>query len=123
MAISVCTRQCCSEGCLGRGGSGGFCGTRGYTRGPFMNDLTQTPEMLISNMGQRARRAAALLAGASDAQKAQALRSAAQALRDGEPDLIAAHPRAMAKGATNGLSPAMLEPQKLDSDRTQAISG
>src|SRR3546814_2570171 len=78
MAISVCTRQCCIEGCLGRGGSGGFCGTRGYARGPFMNDLTQTPEMLISNMGQRARRAAALLAGASDAQKAQALRSAAQ---------------------------------------------
>src|SRR3546814_14572651 len=84
MAISVCTRQCCIEGCLGRGGSGGFCGTRGYARGPFMNDLTQTPDMLISNMGQRARRAAALLAGASDAQRAQALRSAAHALRDGE---------------------------------------
>src|SRR3546814_12935927 len=89
MAISVCTRQCCIEGCLGRGGSGGFCGTRGYARGPFMNDLTQTPEMLISNMGQRAPRAAALLAGASDAQKDPPLRSAARALTDGEPDLRA----------------------------------
>src|SRR3546814_12930688 len=98
MAISVCTRQCCIEGCLGRGGSGGFCGTRGYARGPFMNDLTQTPEMLISNMGQRARRDAALLAGASDAPKAQALRSAAQALRAGEPHYDHANTRDMQTG-------------------------
>ncbi|HEY9580616.1 MAG TPA: glutamate-5-semialdehyde dehydrogenase [Rhizorhapis sp.] len=88
-----------------------------------MNDLTQTPEMLISNMGQRARRAAALLAGASDAQKAQALRSAAQALRDGEPDIIAANQRDMEKGAANGLSPAMLDRLKLDSARIQGIAG
>src|SRR3546814_12424701 len=93
MGIGGWTGECCIEGGLGRGGSGGWCGTRGYARGPFMNDRTQTPEMLISNMGQRARRAAALLAGASDAQKAQALRSAAQARRDGEPDIIAANQR------------------------------
>src|SRR3546814_14083915 len=79
--------------------------------------------MLISNMGQRARRAAALLAGASDAQKAQALRSAAQALRDGEPDIIAANQRDMEKGAANGLSPAMLDRLKLDSARIQGIAG
>ena len=46
-----------------------------------MNDLTQTPEMLIAQMGARARRAAALLAPAGDAQKVDALRRAAQALR------------------------------------------
>src|SRR3546814_18853791 len=103
MAISVCTRQCCIEGCLCRGGSGGFCGTRGYARGPFMNDLTKTPEMLLSNMGQRARRAAALLAGASDAHKAPALRSAAQALLDGEPDILASTQPAMDKGADKAL--------------------
>src|SRR3546814_19524549 len=109
MAISVCTRQCCVEGCLGRGGSGGFCGTRGYARGPFMNDLTQTPEMLISYMGQRARRAAALLAGASDAHKDQAPRSAAPALRAGEPDTLAANPRDLEQGQDNGTHPANLE--------------
>src|SRR3546814_20360864 len=79
--------------------------------------------MLISNSGQRARRAAALLAGASDAQKAQALRSAAKALRDGEPDIIAANQRDMDNGAANGLSPAMLDRLKLDSARIQGFSG
>lgn len=39
-----------------------------------MNDLTQTPEMLIAMMGARARRAAHILAQASDEQKADALR-------------------------------------------------
>src|SRR3546814_20437424 len=88
-----------------------------------MNDLTPTPERLIANMGQRARRAAALLAGASDAQKAQALRSAAQALRDGEPDIIAANQRDMENGAANGLSPAMLDRLQLESARIQGIAG
>ncbi|MEC9018101.1 MAG: gamma-glutamyl-phosphate reductase, partial [Pseudomonadota bacterium] len=56
-----------------------------------MNDLTQTPEMLIATMGARARRAAVTIAQASDAQKADALRRAAQAVRDQAPAIIAAN--------------------------------
>ena len=68
-----------------------------------MNDLTQTPEMLIAQMGARARRAAALLAPAGDAQKVDALRRAAQALRDQAPAILAANARDMDNGIDNGM--------------------
>lgn len=87
-----------------------------------MNDLTQTPEMLIATMGARARRAAALLASASDAQKADALLRAAQALRDGAPAILAANMRDMENAAANGLSPAMLDRLKLDDARIAATA-
>lgn len=87
-----------------------------------MNDLTQTPEMLIAMMGARARRAALALAPASDAQKADALRRAAQALRDQAPAIIAANARDMDNAAANGLSPAMLDRLKLDAGRVAATA-
>lgn len=87
-----------------------------------MNDMTQTPEMFICNMAQRARRSAAVLARTSDAQKAEALRSAAQALREREREIVAANARDMENGALNGLSPAMLDRLKLDSSRIAAIA-
>jgi len=82
-----------------------------------MNDLTQTPEMLIATMGARARRAAAIVAQASDAQKADALRRAAQALRDQAPAIIAATARDMDNARAAGLSPAMLDRLRLDEGR------
>ena len=87
-----------------------------------MNDLTQTPEMLIATMGARARAAAAQLSTASDAQKIDALRRAAQALRDQAPQIIAAKARDMDNAAANGLSPAMLDRLKLDEDRVLATA-
>jgi glutamate-5-semialdehyde dehydrogenase len=87
-----------------------------------MNDLTQTPEMLIAALGARARRAAALIAQASDAQKADALRRAAQALRDQAPAIIAANARDMENAAANGLSAAMLDRLKLDEGRIAAAA-
>ena len=87
-----------------------------------MNDMTQTPEMLISNMAKRARRAAATLARASDAQKAEALRAAARALREREQDIAAANARDMENGAHNGLSPAMLDRLRLDAGRIAGIA-
>jgi len=87
-----------------------------------MNDLTQTPEMLIAMMGARARVAAAQLSTASDAQKIDALRRAAQALRDQAPQIIAANARDMENAAANGLSPAMLDRLKLDEDRVLATA-
>jgi glutamate-5-semialdehyde dehydrogenase len=82
-----------------------------------MNDLTQTPDMLIAAMGARARRAAAIIAQASDAQKADALRRAAQALRDQAPAIIAANARDMDNAVANGLSAALLDRLKLNEDR------
>jgi glutamate-5-semialdehyde dehydrogenase len=73
-------------------------------------------------MAKRARRAAATLAQASDAQKAEALRAAARALRERERDIIAANARDMENGAHNGLSPAMLDRLKLDAGRIAGIA-
>ncbi|EZP72116.1 Gamma-glutamyl phosphate reductase [Sphingomonas paucimobilis] len=87
-----------------------------------MNDLTQTPEMLISGMGARARLAAAVLVTASDAQKIDALRRAAQALRDQAPQILAANARDMENAAANGLSPAMLDRLRLDQGRVEATA-
>ena len=87
-----------------------------------MNDMTQTPEMLISNMAKRARKAAVALARATDAQKAEALRSAARTLREREREIVAANARDMDNGAQNGLSPAMLDRLKLDSGRIAGIA-
>lgn len=87
-----------------------------------MNDLTQTPEMLIATMGARARHAAAVIAQASDAQKADALRRAAQALRDQAPAIIAANARDMDNATANGLSSALLDRLKLNEDRIAATA-
>lgn len=78
--------------------------------------------MLIAMMGARARVAAAQLSTASDAQKIDALRRAAQALRDQAPQIIAANARDMENAAANGLSPAMLDRLKLDEDRVLATA-
>ena len=87
-----------------------------------MNDLTQTPEMLIGAMGARARNAAAIMAGASSEQKAQALVAAAKALRDATETIIAANKRDMDRGAANGLTAAMLDRLKLDEKRIAGIA-
>jgi glutamate-5-semialdehyde dehydrogenase len=87
-----------------------------------MNDLTQTPEMLIALLGGRARTAAAVLAQASDAQKADALRRAAQALRDQTPAILAANARDMDNAVAGGLSAAMLDRLKLDEGRVAAAA-
>ncbi len=87
-----------------------------------MNDLTQTPDMLIATLGARARTAQAMLAAASDAAKAQALVQAAAALRDATPAIIAANRQDMARGAENGLSAAMLDRLKLDEARIAGIA-
>ncbi|MET0249106.1 MAG: glutamate-5-semialdehyde dehydrogenase [Sphingobium sp.] len=87
-----------------------------------MNDLTQTPEMLIATMGARARKAAALLVGIDDARKAQALLLGAQALRDHAPAILAANARDMENAAAAGLSAAMLDRLRLDAARIEATA-
>jgi glutamate-5-semialdehyde dehydrogenase len=88
----------------------------------MMNDLTQTPEMLIAMMAGRARMAQTVMAGASDADKAKALRAAAEALRSARPAILKANAADMERGAGNGLSPAMLDRLRLDDARVAAIA-
>jgi len=87
-----------------------------------MNDLTQTPEMLIGAMAARAREAGAQLARASDATKARALELAAQALRDHKTAICRANRLDMDNAAANGLSPAMLDRLRLDEGRIEATA-
>lgn len=87
-----------------------------------MNDLTQTPEMLIATMGARARRAAAEMALAPSERKAEALVAAAAALREATGKIIAANRADMERGAANGLSTAMLDRLRLDEKRIAAVA-
>ncbi len=87
-----------------------------------MNDLTQTPEMLIAMMGAKARGAATEMALASSAQKGEALIAAAQALRDATAKIILANRVDMERGTANGLSSAMLDRLRLDADRIAAVA-
>ncbi|MFT3967173.1 MAG: glutamate-5-semialdehyde dehydrogenase [Sphingobium sp.] len=87
-----------------------------------MNDLTQTPEMLIATMAARARKAAALLADAGDEAKAAALRAAAASLRAAKPAILRANAADMERGAGNGLTAAMLDRLKLDEARIDAVA-
>tara|TARA_R110000782_G_scaffold268689_1_gene365490 strand:+ start:27847 stop:29112 length:1266 start_codon:yes stop_codon:yes gene_type:complete len=87
-----------------------------------MNDMTQTPEMLIAAMAARARIAGAQLARASDEQKARGLKLAAQALRDHGDAICRANGQDMDNAAVNGLSPAMLDRLRLDSSRIESTA-
>lgn len=87
-----------------------------------MNDLTQTPEMLIGAMGARARHAAVILASAPSAQKAAALEAAARSLRNATAKIILANRADMERGVTNGLTSAMLDRLRLDEGRIAGIA-
>ncbi len=80
------------------------------------------PTELIAQMGLRARTAARALAGLPTADKAAALRAAAERLRGAEDAILAANARDMAAGAERGLSAAMLDRLKLDSLRVAGMA-
>jgi glutamate-5-semialdehyde dehydrogenase len=77
---------------------------------------------IIDGMATRARTAARSLAAASDAAKAVALRHAAAQLRAHEKAILAANALDMEAGTADGLSPAMLDRLRLDTDRLAAIA-
>ena len=68
----------------------------------------ETPEALVARLAEAGRAAQRQLARLTDAQKAQALRAAASALRAAEPEILAANARDVAAGEANGLTGAML---------------
>ena len=85
-------------------------------------DIEIDPVALIASMGRHARSAALVLAGLSSADKARALNAMAQAIRDAEPDILAANKIDMANGAAAGLSAALLDRLKLSPERVAATA-
>ena len=63
-----------------------------------------------------------MLARKSDAEKAAALRLAAQSLRDAAEDVLAANARDVAEGEARGLAGAMLDRLRLDPGRLEGIA-
>ena len=77
---------------------------------------------LIADMGHKARAAASLLARAPTAQKAAALRAAADELRARATPILAANAADMARATEAGLSPALLDRLRLDETRLAGIA-
>ena len=87
-------------------------------------DLQQDedPKALVERLARDGRAAQAQLARMSDAQKADALRTAASALRDSAETILEANARDIAAGEERGLAPAMLDRLQLDPDRLAGIA-
>ena len=81
-----------------------------------------TPEALVVRLAEAGRAAQRKLALLGDADKAAALRAAAQALRDAEDEILAANARDLAAGEANGLTRAMLDRLKLDAGRLAGVA-
>ena len=77
---------------------------------------------LISALAKDARAAQTRLARMSDADKASALKSAAETLRAQKADILAANEKDMAAGRERGLTDALLDRLKLDEDRLEGIA-
>ena len=77
---------------------------------------------LITDMGRRARIAAATLAGTPTADKARALVEAAKAIRANADAIIAANGEDVASGTANGLSAAMIDRLTLNPARIEAMA-
>jgi glutamate-5-semialdehyde dehydrogenase len=79
-------------------------------------------QTLIAQMGARSKAAARVLATLTDANKAEALRFAAAAMRANMAEILAANALDMANGAAGGLSAAMLDRLKLDEARVLGVA-
>jgi glutamate-5-semialdehyde dehydrogenase len=83
---------------------------------------TQSPEALIARLAEAGRAAQRRVALMPDAQKADALRAAAAALRANEAEILAANELDLAAGEEKGLTGALLDRLKLDSGRLAGMA-
>ena len=81
-----------------------------------------SPEALVARLARAGRAAQVQLARLSDAEKAAALLSAADALRDAQADILAANARDLAAGEANGLTAALLDRLRLTPERLAGIA-
>lgn len=82
----------------------------------------ESSEALVERMARAGRAAQRTLALTSDATKAEALLAMAAALRESEPQILAANARDVATAQANGLSPAMIDRLRLDPARLASIA-
>ncbi len=80
------------------------------------------PDSLVASLALAGRAAQLQLARLSSAQRAAGLRAAAEALRAQESAILAANAQDMAAGEARGLTAAMLDRLKLDSERLRGIA-
>ena len=83
---------------------------------------SETPEQMVQRLAEAGRAAQRILAAMSDDAKANALRTAAGALRAAEADILAANKLDLAAGEANGLTKAMLDRLRLDPARLAGIA-
>jgi glutamate-5-semialdehyde dehydrogenase len=88
---------------------------------PVMHEA-ESPTALVERLARAGRAAQIQLARLSDAQKADALRSAAQALRDAAPEVLAANARDVAAAEANGVTGSLLDRLRLDPVRLEATA-
>lgn len=81
----------------------------------------ESPEALVARLAKAGRAAQRMLARTSDADKAAALRAAADAMRAAEGAILEANALDVAAGEARGLSGAMLDRLRLDSARLSGI--
>ncbi len=84
--------------------------------------MSKPIDIMMQQMGQAARTAAASLAHLDAAQKTNGLHAAANAIRDAAPDILAANARDMQAASARGLSDARLDRLMLDADRIEAMA-
>ncbi|MFK4875175.1 glutamate-5-semialdehyde dehydrogenase [Novosphingobium sp. ZW T3_23] len=82
----------------------------------------ESPEALVARLGAHGRAAQRVLACLTDAQKSEALRAAAAALRLAEPAILQANARDVEAGQAKGLTDAMLDRLRLDPARLAGIA-
>ena len=87
-----------------------------------MTDPPPKPEILIADMGRRARAAATALAAMPSATKARALAAAANAIDADVATILAANAQDMAAAQAGSLSGAMLDRLRLDAGRVAAMA-
>ena len=87
-----------------------------------MPDTATDPANLITQMGNRARRAASEIARLPVAKKAEALMAGAAAIRMHRASILDANAQDMGNGKANGLSAAMLDRLALDPERLEAMA-
>src|SRR5258708_29307439 len=79
-------------------------------------------QSLMRTLGQRARHAYRVLAGASADQKNTALREAARSIRNGKRQILAANEMNTALAREVGLGDALLDRLGLNADRIEAMA-
>ncbi|MCJ2183620.1 glutamate-5-semialdehyde dehydrogenase [Novosphingobium sp. 1949] len=89
---------------------------------PAGSTTAESPEALVARLAADGRAAQRVLARIGEAQKAEALRAAAAALRADEPAILAANAKDIAAGEAKGLSGAMLDRLRLDAERLEGIA-